>query len=81
MQLMICCGMSLAYVLGTFITWHTLAIIGVAPCLLQLVGLVMIPESPRWLARIGHPGEFEAALQKLRGKGTDISQEAAEIKV
>ncbi|CAL4977162.1 unnamed protein product [Urochloa decumbens] len=78
--LMICCGTSLAYVLGTFITWHTLAIIGVVPCLLQLAGLVVIPESPRWLARIGHPREFEAALQKLRGKETDISKEAAEIK-
>ncbi|KAM0877174.1 hypothetical protein ACQ4PT_035677 [Festuca glaucescens] len=27
-QLMICCGASLAYALGTFITWRTLAIIG-----------------------------------------------------
>jgi len=79
-QFMICCGASLAYVLGTFITWRTLAIIGVAPCLLQLVGLLVTPESPRWLARFGHPGAFEAALQKLRGKATDISDEATEIK-
>jgi SP family facilitated glucose transporter-like MFS transporter 8 len=32
-------------------------------------------------ARFGQPGEFEAALQKLRGKGTDISDEATGIKV
>jgi hypothetical protein len=32
-------------------------------------------------ARFGHPGAFEAALQKLRGKATDISDEATEIKV
>ncbi|XP_062207072.1 sugar transporter ERD6-like 5 isoform X3 [Phragmites australis] len=79
-QFMICCGASLAYVLGTFTTWRTLAIIGVLPCLLQLFGLLVIPESPRWLARFGHPGAFMAALQKLRGKGTDISEEASEIK-
>jgi len=79
-QFMICCGASLAYVLGTFITWRTLAIIGVAPCLLQLVGLLVTPESPRWLARFGHPGAFQAELQKLRGKGVDISEEAEEIK-
>ncbi|CAD6232295.1 unnamed protein product [Miscanthus lutarioriparius] len=79
-QFMICCGASLAYVLGTFITWRTLATIGVAPCLLQLIGLLVTPESPRWLARFGQPGEFEAALQKLRGKGTDISDEATGIK-
>ncbi|CAL4957493.1 unnamed protein product [Urochloa decumbens] len=84
-QFMICCGGSLAFVLGTFITWRTLAVVGkvvrVAPCLLQLVGLLAIPESPRWLARSGHPGAFVAALQKLRGQGTDISEEASEIKV
>ncbi|KAL6626526.1 hypothetical protein ACP70R_030252 [Stipagrostis hirtigluma subsp. patula] len=79
-QFMICCGVSLAYVLGTFITWRALAFIGVVPCLLQLVGLLVIPESPRWLARFGHSGAFESALQRLRGKGTDISEEAAEIK-
>ncbi|KAG2596394.1 hypothetical protein PVAP13_5KG157614 [Panicum virgatum] len=80
-QFMICCGGSLAFVLGTFIAWRTLAIVGVAPCLLQLVGLLAIPESPRWLARSGHPGAFVASLQKLRGHGTDISEEASEIKV
>ncbi|KAM0877175.1 hypothetical protein ACQ4PT_035677 [Festuca glaucescens] len=79
-QLMICCGASLAYALGTFITWRTLAIIGVTPCLLQLVGLLVIPESPRWLAKVEHPGALEEALQKLRGKETDISEEAEEIK-
>ncbi|KAF7006000.1 hypothetical protein CFC21_021071 [Triticum aestivum] len=79
-QLMICCGASLAYALGTCITWRTLAIVGVTPCLLQLVGLLVIPESPRWLAKIEHSGALEEALQKLRGKETDISEEAADIK-
>uniref|UniRef100_N1QUI7 Sugar transporter ERD6-like protein 5 n=1 Tax=Aegilops tauschii TaxID=37682 RepID=N1QUI7_AEGTA len=46
----------------------------------QLVGLLVIPESPRWLAKIGHSGALEEALQKLRGKETDISEEAADIK-
>ncbi|ONM30920.1 sugar transporter ERD6-like 5-like isoform X1 [Zea mays] len=80
-QFMICCGGSLAFVLGTFIAWRTLAIVGVVPCLVQLVGLLLIPESPRWLARFGHPGAFTGALQTLRGHGTDISEEASEIKV
>ncbi|XP_010912097.1 sugar transporter ERD6-like 5 isoform X1 [Elaeis guineensis] len=79
-QLMICCGVSLAFLLGAALTWRPLAVIGIIPCLLQLLGLLFIPESPRWLAKVGHHDKFEAALQSLRGKDTDISQEAEEIK-
>lgn len=32
-------------------------------------------------AKRGRHGDFEAALQKLRGKDADISDEAAEIQV
>ncbi|MBA0852291.1 hypothetical protein Goshw_003497, partial [Gossypium schwendimanii] len=53
-------------------------IAGLIPCAILLFGLFFIPESPRWLAKIGHEKEFEAALQDLRGKGADISEEAAE---
>jgi MFS transporter, SP family, ERD6-like sugar transporter len=38
-------------------------------------------ENHLFQARFGRPGAFVAALQKLRGKGTDISEEAKEIKV
>jgi SP family sugar porter-like MFS transporter len=32
-------------------------------------------------AKIGKEAELEAALQRLRGKNADISQEAADIRV
>lgn len=38
-----------------------------------------IVESPRWLAKIGNQ-EFEASLQTLRGRDTDISLEIVEVK-
>ncbi|XP_022851053.1 sugar transporter ERD6-like 7 isoform X2 [Olea europaea var. sylvestris] len=80
-QLMICTGVSVSFIIGTFLTWRALAITGIIPCAVLLVGLVIIPESPRWLAKNGNQKEFEAALQRLRGKNANISEEAAEIQV
>ncbi|CAI9102339.1 OLC1v1000595C1 [Oldenlandia corymbosa var. corymbosa] len=79
-QLMICCGVSVMYTIGNFMSWRLLAFIGTIPCLLQLLGLFFIPESPRWLAKLNRWKECETSLQRLRGDTADISQEAAEIK-
>ncbi|XP_074345778.1 sugar transporter ERD6-like 16 [Apium graveolens] len=79
-QLMICIGTSLAFILGTIINWRNLALTGLVPCIVLLVGLLFIPESPRWLAKVGLEKEFEASLRRLRSKNADITAEAAEIK-
>uniref|UniRef100_A0A7N2RA56 Major facilitator superfamily (MFS) profile domain-containing protein n=1 Tax=Quercus lobata TaxID=97700 RepID=A0A7N2RA56_QUELO len=79
-QLMICCGVSLTYLIGAFVNWRTLALIGTIPCLVQLLGLFFILESPRWLAKIGRKKECEVALQHLRGQNADITLEATEIR-
>ncbi|KAK6915517.1 Major facilitator, sugar transporter-like [Dillenia turbinata] len=78
--LMICCGVSITYLIGTIVTWRTLAIIGSIPCVLQIIGLFFVPESPRWLAKVGRGKDCEAALQQLRGKTADVSDELSEIK-
>ncbi|MQL68956.1 hypothetical protein Taro_001249 [Colocasia esculenta] len=78
-QLMICCGASLTFVIGTVLNWRTLALLGAAPCLMQILGLFCIPESPRWLAKTGRHQEFVSTLHCLRGKDADISEEAYEI--
>ncbi|KAI4364576.1 hypothetical protein MLD38_020650 [Melastoma candidum] len=79
-QFSLCCGFSLMYFLGTVISWRVLALIGAIPCVLQIIGLFLIPESPRWLEKVSRDKEFEASLQRLRGKDADISQEAVEIR-
>ncbi|CAK9145394.1 unnamed protein product [Ilex paraguariensis] len=79
-QLMSCCGVSVMYLVGTVISWRTLALIGTIPCMLQLLGLFIIPESPRWLAKKTRGNDCEAALQRLRGNNANISEEAAEIR-
>ncbi|XP_010029793.1 sugar transporter ERD6-like 6 [Eucalyptus grandis] len=79
-QLSVTVGVLLAYLFGVFVSWRILAILGSLPCLILIPGLFFIPESPRWLAKIGLNKEFEATLQVLRGLDTDISLEVDEIK-
>ncbi|GAB2220273.1 hypothetical protein Droror1_Dr00007917 [Drosera rotundifolia] len=78
-QVLISTGASMAYLLGVVLPWRVLALAALFPCVLQLLGICFIPESPRWLAKRGELKEFEVALQRVRGKDTDISFEAAEI--
>ncbi|KAM3703168.1 hypothetical protein ACB098_04G074900 [Castanea mollissima] len=74
-QFMISFGSAVTYFVGTVVSWSTLALIaGTIPCLAQLIGLLFILESPRWLK------ECEVALQHLRGQNADITPEATEIR-
>ncbi|CAN8305818.1 unnamed protein product [Cochlearia groenlandica] len=79
-QLMQCCGLSLYYVIGNFVHWRKLALIGLIPCALQVVTLFFIPESPRLLGKWGCEKECKASLQLLRGDDADITEEANIIK-
>ncbi|KAL4014852.1 hypothetical protein IC575_027070 [Cucumis melo] len=79
-QLMIVTGASISFLLGTVITWRNLALTGIIPCVFLIVGLWFVPESPRWLAKVGNERGFLVALQQLRGKDADISDEATEIR-
>ncbi|KAJ0431911.1 putative major facilitator, sugar transporter, major facilitator superfamily [Helianthus annuus] len=79
-QFMIVTGSSISFLLGTVVSWRTLAITtGLAPCILLIAGLFFIPESPRWLAKVGRKVEFENSLRKLRGEKANITAEAKEI--
>ncbi|KAA3472748.1 sugar transporter ERD6-like 5 [Gossypium australe] len=64
--LMLCCGKAVMFIMGSLINWRTSALIGVISCVLQLIGLFLIPESPRWLAKTNETKEFEAVLRRLR---------------
>ncbi|XP_022155641.1 sugar transporter ERD6-like 7 [Momordica charantia] len=78
-QLMICTAVSVSFIIGNVLSWRALALTGLIPCAILTFGLIFIPESPRWLAKERRQKEFETALEKLRGKDVDVSQEAAEI--
>ncbi|GFQ04480.1 sugar transporter erd6-like 6 [Phtheirospermum japonicum] len=79
-QLSVTIGIMLSYLLGLFVNWRWLAVLGILPCLILIPGLFFIPESPRWLAKMGMTEDFEASLQVLRGFEADISLEVNDIK-
>ncbi|XP_058216483.1 sugar transporter ERD6-like 5 isoform X9 [Rhododendron vialii] len=79
-MLVLCFGISLMFFMGNVLTWRTMAIIGLVPCFVQSVGMFFIPESPRWLAKIGREKELENTLRSLRGKNADIFSEMTEIR-
>ncbi|KAF3547396.1 hypothetical protein DY000_02003174 [Brassica cretica] len=72
-------GISVVYALGTVVAWRNLAILGSIPSLMILPLLFFIPESPRWLAKVGREKEVEKILSRLRGENSDVSDEAGEI--
>lgn len=80
-QLFQSCGLSFIYFFGTVINWRILAIIGALPLFIQVIGIYFIPESPRWLAKVGSGKEVEHSLHQLRGRDADVSAESAEIQV
>ncbi|KAK6245419.1 hypothetical protein SCA6_008509 [Theobroma cacao] len=51
-QLSVTIGIMLAYLLGLFVQWRVLAVLGVLPCTILIPGLFFIPESPRWLRSV-----------------------------
>ncbi|XP_019084274.1 PREDICTED: sugar transporter ERD6-like 17 [Camelina sativa] len=80
-QLLQNAGLAIVYFCGIFMTWRMLAVLGALPCIIQVIGLFFVPESPRWLAKVGTDKELENSLLRLRGRDADISREASDFKV
>ncbi|KAH9314347.1 hypothetical protein KI387_022974, partial [Taxus chinensis] len=80
-QLFVTIGTLTVYLLGMLLNWRIVALIGIIPSIILAMGLFLIPESPRWLAKVGRDKDFKEALQALRGKQYDVTHEATEIMV
>ena len=84
-QLAITFGIVASYLMGLAITgdgmWREMFALGCVPGLLFLLGLIFLPESPRWLMMHRGRAAAHASLQRLRGAGADIDAEIDEIEI
>ncbi|KZL74460.1 mfs glucose [Colletotrichum incanum] len=78
-QVSINVGILLVQTLGFFLSygkaWRWILAAGVFIALGQAFGLLLIPESPAWLAANGDVPRARRTLQRIRGKNFDIREE------
>ena len=83
-QFLITLGILVSYFVGYLLApvtggWRWMLAAGVVPGAVLFVGMLLLPESPRWLAGHGHQDEAELVLRRLRG-ATDYKAELAELR-
>jgi sugar porter (SP) family MFS transporter len=59
--------------------WRAMFGLGAVPGLLFFIGLMFLPESPRWLVLRGLLDKARASLERLRGAGAPVERELDEI--
>ena len=81
-QLAITVGILLAYIVdyafASIQGWRWMFGLAVVPAAIFGMGMLFLPESPRWLARRGHHEKARAMLTRIRGT-PDVSAELQEI--
>jgi len=82
-QLMITIGILVAFLSDTAFSysgnWRWMLGIIAIPGILFLLGLFLLPDSPRWLMMRGRKQEATDVLQKLRGDAAHVAREVADI--
>jgi len=82
-QLMITIGIFIAFLSDTAFSysgnWRWMLGVIAIPGALFLVGLLMLPDSPRWLIMCQRKDEAIGVLQRLRGDPAIVAREAADI--
>ncbi|TDZ36481.1 putative metabolite transport protein [Colletotrichum spinosum] len=78
-QVSINVGILIVQTLGFFLSygraWRWILAAGIFIALAQASGLLLIPESPAWLAANGDASNARRTLQRIRGKDFDIHEE------
>src|ERR1700733_5090551 len=83
-QLCITGGILTSYLVGYALAsatggWRWMLALGTVPGIILSLGMLVLPESPRWLAGHGRVGEAETVLRRLRGS-TDVTLELSTLR-
>ena len=74
-QLAITVGILIIYVLNTFVPYYITSLVVMATALAFSLGVLLIPESPRWLVSNGQELEANRVLHLLRGPNANVQRE------
>ncbi len=82
-QLMITIGILAAFISDTLLGygghWRLMLGIIALPAIIMFIGILFLPESPRWLYLAGKKSDSERVLLKLRGNPKEVERELSEI--
>lgn len=81
-QLMIVSGITVAYCTGFVLGnhWRVMFALGVVPAIILLIGMIFLPESPRWLWMSGREKEAMKVLLDVRGDAVVARRELDDIR-
>lgn len=79
-QLSVNVGILSAYIVGaSFSDWRLMLGIGIIPATIFTFGMLISPESPRWLLTAGKEERARKVLTKLRGSKKEVEDEIRDI--
>jgi len=84
MQLAITIGILAAFCAGalfaTHENWRMMFFMGAIPAAIQFIGMIFLPESPRWLIKSGKEKHASTVLLSVRDRASDVKKEIEHIK-
>ncbi|MFP7255610.1 sugar porter family MFS transporter [Terribacillus goriensis] len=83
-QLLITIGILSSYLVNYALSdagaWRWMLGLAVIPAAILIIGMLFMPESPRWLLTAGKEEQARAILKRVRGENASIDEEVSEVK-